>query len=225
MRTFLLVLILSFFSTSLAEAHRSGCHRWHSCPSDSGSYTCGDTGRCSGCPDNRYCESGQPRLRNVVPPEPEKQTQPTQASPEKSQKEEIFPDSDLQEIPIQIKPNNQKPALDKTKFHESDYRDFICTKLGGKTEHVLDDGSRVDCLTEANAIEVDWAKKWSEAIGQALYYSSKTGKQAGIVLIISDPGERRHLEKIKQVALSKNLDIKLWTIQPDALINEGLERK
>lgn len=27
-----------------AEAHRSGCHRWHSCPSDSGSYTCGDAG-------------------------------------------------------------------------------------------------------------------------------------------------------------------------------------
>ena len=25
-------------------AHRSGCHRWHSCPSDSGSYTCGDAG-------------------------------------------------------------------------------------------------------------------------------------------------------------------------------------
>ena len=27
-----------------AFAHRSGCHRWHSCPSDSGSYTCGDAG-------------------------------------------------------------------------------------------------------------------------------------------------------------------------------------
>lgn len=25
-------------------AHQSGCHRWHSCPSDSGSYTCGDKG-------------------------------------------------------------------------------------------------------------------------------------------------------------------------------------
>src|SRR5262249_30025293 len=27
-----------------AEAHQDGCHRWHSCPSDSGSYTCGDLG-------------------------------------------------------------------------------------------------------------------------------------------------------------------------------------
>lgn len=32
------------FSTNNAEAHRSGCHRWHSCPSDSGSYICGDAG-------------------------------------------------------------------------------------------------------------------------------------------------------------------------------------
>jgi hypothetical protein len=35
--------------TPFASAHRSGCHRWHSCPSDSGSYSCGDTGHTSGC--------------------------------------------------------------------------------------------------------------------------------------------------------------------------------
>ena len=65
MRTFLLIITLSFFSASLVEAHRSGCHRWHSCPSDSGSYTCGDTGHCSGCSDNQYCESGRPRTDEV----------------------------------------------------------------------------------------------------------------------------------------------------------------
>jgi hypothetical protein len=31
------------------SAHQSGCHRWHSCPSDSGSYVCGDLGYTSGC--------------------------------------------------------------------------------------------------------------------------------------------------------------------------------
>lgn len=29
---------------SPASAHQSGCHRWHSCPSDTGSYVCGDLG-------------------------------------------------------------------------------------------------------------------------------------------------------------------------------------
>jgi micrococcal nuclease len=30
-------------------APQSGCHRWHSCPSDDGSYVCGDTGHYSQC--------------------------------------------------------------------------------------------------------------------------------------------------------------------------------
>lgn len=31
-------------------AHRDGCHRWHSCPSDTGSYVCGDLGYDDQCP-------------------------------------------------------------------------------------------------------------------------------------------------------------------------------
>ena len=41
--------------------HRSGCHSWHSCPSDTAKYVCGDLGHCSECPDNAYCEEGQTR--------------------------------------------------------------------------------------------------------------------------------------------------------------------
>lgn len=48
-------LLLSATSTlflllSPAQAHRDGCHRWHSCPSDHGTYVCGDLGYTSGCP-------------------------------------------------------------------------------------------------------------------------------------------------------------------------------
>ena len=39
-----------------SSAHRSGCHRWHSCPSDTGSYVCGDLGYDTYCP-----KSEQPR--------------------------------------------------------------------------------------------------------------------------------------------------------------------
>ncbi len=60
--------LLCFFSIFLflpspADAHRSGCHRWHSCASDTGSYTCGDLGKCGFCPDNQFCEGSQPRVR------------------------------------------------------------------------------------------------------------------------------------------------------------------
>ncbi len=60
-----------------AEAHRSGCHRWHSCPSDRGTYICGDLGYCSACPDNQYClnRERRPVLREV-PKEPSTQEPP-----------------------------------------------------------------------------------------------------------------------------------------------------
>ena len=45
-----------------ADAHRDGCHRWHSCPSDTGSYVCGDLGYYSQCP------GGAP---DVLQPQPE----------------------------------------------------------------------------------------------------------------------------------------------------------
>ena len=46
-RDYTLAIVLFIFvvlGPTVAFAHRSGCHRWHSCPSDSGSYTCGDAG-------------------------------------------------------------------------------------------------------------------------------------------------------------------------------------
>ncbi|MBI2003650.1 MAG: hypothetical protein HYS78_01595 [Parcubacteria group bacterium] len=45
-KIFLPVFIIGvvLFYPNITDAHRSGCHRWHSCPSDSGSYTCGDAG-------------------------------------------------------------------------------------------------------------------------------------------------------------------------------------
>ena len=46
----------------MVYAHRSGCHSLHSCPSDSNTYICGDTGYCNFCPDNQYCFNGNPRV-------------------------------------------------------------------------------------------------------------------------------------------------------------------
>jgi micrococcal nuclease len=46
---------------AMVTAHQDPCHRRHSCPSDHGTYVCGDLGRCEQCPDNQYCLAGQPR--------------------------------------------------------------------------------------------------------------------------------------------------------------------
>src|SRR5213594_3266541 len=61
--------VTSVLVSAPAHAHRSGCHRWHSCPSDHGTYECGDTGHCSQCSDNRYCLAGQARVTGgTLPP-------------------------------------------------------------------------------------------------------------------------------------------------------------
>lgn len=60
-------LLLLLAAPGTSQGHRSGCHRWHSCPSDTGSYTCGDLGKCSGCPDNQYCQAGQPKRATQDP--------------------------------------------------------------------------------------------------------------------------------------------------------------
>ena len=79
-KTGIMYLIIGWFVLvpSLASAHRSDCHRWHSCPSDHGTYTCGDIGYCSQCPNNQYCENGQPRNRESKPQQPRPSTAPKQ---------------------------------------------------------------------------------------------------------------------------------------------------
>ncbi len=81
----------------------------------------------------------------------------------------------------------------------------------------MDDGSRVDCETDTYSIEFDFGKKWDEAIGQALYYSSKTGKKAGIYLILAKRNDWKNLEKIKKVVKEKGIELKIWTISPEDL--------
>jgi hypothetical protein len=196
--TFLLSLtfLVCVFSV-VAEAHRSGCHRWHSCPSDSGSYICGDTGRCSACPNNQFCENGKPIARSAKP-----------NTSNKSYESHINGDI-----------LNNFTSNKSTKHSEADYVDYVCPKIKGMIEYSLDDGSRVDCETETHSIEFDFAKKWAESIGQALYYSSKTGKKAGIFLIIASSNDWKHLEKVNKVIKEKKMDIKVWTVMPKDLNN------
>ena len=60
-RYIIIILLFIYILPFSVNAHRSGCHRWHSCPSDSGSYTCGDLGHCSYCSNNQFCKNRSPR--------------------------------------------------------------------------------------------------------------------------------------------------------------------
>lgn len=96
--------------------------------------------------------------------------------------------------------------------HEKDYQEWWCRKHGGNTEYRLADGIRVDCLTGEYAVEVEYAHKWAESIGQALYYAQQTGRKPGVLLILRDRVDERHLKRLRSVA--KEQGIKVWTVRP-----------
>lgn len=93
--------------------------------------------------------------------------------------------------------------------HEKWYQEKHCA---GESEATLKDGTRVDCLTATHAIEYDFANKWCEAVGQALYYALKTGKRAGIVLIIERPKDRKYLDRLNSVIEHYKLPIDVWAV-------------
>lgn len=101
---------------------------------------------------------------------------------------------------------------------EKVYQEQWCNKCGGQMEHVIDDGCRIDCLTSNHAIEFDFAQKWAESIGQALYYGIKTQRTPGIVLIIEDEQkELKYLNRLKRVA--KVVGIDCWVMYESDLCN------
>ncbi len=90
------------------------------------------------------------------------------------------------------------------------YQVRVAASLGGKMEVPVANG-RVDVLTESHAIEVEFASKWKQSIGQALWYSLQTGKTAGVVLIIEKPErDALHAIRLESVIADQKLPIRVW---------------
>ena len=78
-------------------------------------------------------------------------------------------------------------------------------------ERQLWDKSRVDILTRKFAIEVDWAKKQAEAIGQSLWYAMNFDRKPCIILLIEDfKKESKYVYICKAVCVAQG--IQLWLV-------------
>jgi hypothetical protein len=73
----------------------------------------------------------------------------------------------------------------------------------------------VDCLTKEYAVEVEYAPKWAESIGQSLYYAQSTGRKPGVVVIVRHESDERFLKRLRAVA--REQAIKIWTVRPKDL--------
>ena len=92
---------------------------------------------------------------------------------------------------------------------EAYYVNQWCTSDFGRKEAILWDMTRVDCLAKDYAIEFDFAKKWAEAVGQALYYSKMTGKKPAITLILTTPVDYIYVKRIERL----DKDIKIFLVK------------
>jgi hypothetical protein len=72
----------------------------------------------------------------------------------------------------------------ETQWCAQNWQNYLGTADG--VEVRLWDATRVDYLSDNEAIEVDWAPKWAEAVGQSLYYAELTGKKPAIILLVKD---------------------------------------
>jgi hypothetical protein len=89
-----------------------------------------------------------------------------------------------------------------------------CRRLAPKyqavCEYRLPDGSRVDLLSDTHAWEVDWAKKWPEGIGQALFYGLETGRQPGVILLVRDERrEARYIARARRVCERYGIELRV----------------
>ena len=101
------------------------------------------------------------------------------------------------------------PAMAEAHIYpEKYYQNEWCSTWHGVQEVILADKTRADCVTKNYAVEFDFAAKWAESIGQALYYAKMTGKKPAVILIIEKPSDFKHYKKAEKI--TGELGIKLW---------------
>lgn len=99
--------------------------------------------------------------------------------------------------------------------YEADYVELIRRELGGQKEVAVASGY-VDLLAGDYAIEVEFADKWKQSIGQALWYGLQAGKTPAVVLIKKDNDDHKYVIQFGSALQYAGLDqrIRLW-VWPD----------
>ncbi len=96
---------------------------------------------------------------------------------------------------------------------ESWFIDRTAAKYNGTPEVRMPDGTRCDVVTVRHAIEVEFASKWKEAIGQSLHYSLQSGRIPGILLILTDPKDEHYLSSLRELIDHYDLIIDVFAIR------------
>lgn len=116
------------------------------------------------------------------------------------------------------------PLTQAATVHLEDfYQEWFCSAHGGVREFTFPDNTRVDCLLPNVAVELEFAGKWYEGVGQALYYGLWARRAPGIALIIEDQErDMKYFYRLMRTINDYGLDIRVFPIFLDSL-NEPYE--
>jgi len=85
------------------------------------------------------------------------------------------------------------------------------------------DKTRCDLFTETEAIEVDWAPKWAEAIGQSTYYAFATNKRPTIILLVKDMDkEKQFVYRCQTVCVRLGIKLHVQKVPLPAIVERVL---
>jgi hypothetical protein len=98
---------------------------------------------------------------------------------------------------------------------ESEYSKRLAARIGGVCEVRNGDGTRIDVANDVYAVEVEFANKWAESVGQALHYGIQSGKRPAILLVLETRGDLKHAAKLLRIAQHYKLDLTIWITEAD----------
>ena len=100
---------------------------------------------------------------------------------------------------------------DGVKLYEKHYQEAFALYLSARSEKVMRevkcDSGRCDILTDAYAIEIDRARKWHEAIGQALHYARCFNRKPAVAIFDAEKLPQKRREAMEWVCTHYNIDV------------------
>ena len=109
-------------------------------------------------------------------------------------------------------------------YSEKEISDFIQSLIGGEREVSVKSG-RIDLVHNDVAFEIDWASKWKESIGQALWYAQQSNKKPGIILILKKESDYKYFIQLNSsltyAKLNEEFEVYLFPNDFEKFMDKG----
>lgn len=108
----------------------------------------------------------------------------------------------------------RSPQAPQRRLTEAEHQKVLAAKFHAKAEVILWDRTRIDLVNDQHVIEIDFAPKWAEAIGQALYYSiADPSDRTPAIILLVDAGQDRFAHRCQAVCARHGIKLFVEPVQ------------